>query len=204
MAVNFSVQADVVDINTDTPRSADIFLVDSNVWFWLSYPTASHSAIPYQLSDYPKYVNNSLAAGSKIYRSGLSFSELCHRIEKTEHEIYCSYVKTVEPKEYRHNFPAEHLRLFSQVEAAWGLVKSMANSLPITIDDDTTDAALNRFKTEKVDGYDLFMLEAMKNNAVVQIITDDGDFVTVPGIQVFTANRNVISAARNQGKLLSR
>jgi hypothetical protein len=83
-------------------------------------------------------------------------------------------------------------------------VKSMADSLPISIDETTTDAALSRFKTEKVDGYDLFMLEGMKKNSVVQIITDDGDFATVPGIQVFTANRNVISAARNQGKLLSR
>jgi hypothetical protein len=73
MAVNFSVQANVVDINTDTPRPADIFFVDSNVWFWLSYPTASHSAIPYQLSDYPKYVNNSLAAGSKYTDQGFLF-----------------------------------------------------------------------------------------------------------------------------------
>jgi hypothetical protein len=44
----------------------------------------------------------------------------------------------------------------------------------------------------------------MKNHGVVQVITDDGDFATVPGIQVFTANRNVISAARSQGKLLIR
>jgi hypothetical protein len=28
--------------------------------------------------------------------------------------------------------------------------------------------------------------------------------VTVPGIKVFTANRNVITAARNQGKLITR
>lgn len=35
-------------------------------------------------------------------------------------------------------------------------------------------------------------------------ITDDGDFATVPGIQVFTANRNVIIAARSQGKMLTR
>jgi len=41
----------------------------------------------------------------------------------------------------------------------------------------------------------------MKNNGVVQVITDDGDFTTVSGIQMFTANRNFITAARNQGKL---
>jgi hypothetical protein len=48
------------------------------------------------------------------------------------------------------------------------------------------------------------MLETMKNNGVIQIITDDVDFATVAGIRVFTANRNVLLAARMQGKLLSR
>ncbi|CAD5950853.1 hypothetical protein NO976_02793 [Planktothrix agardhii] len=33
---------------------------------------------------------------------------------------------------------------------------------------------------------------------------DDGDYVTVPTIRVFTANNNVISAARHQGKLVTR
>jgi len=55
-----------------------------------------------------------------------------------------------------------------------------------------------------VDGYDLFLLEAMKNNGVVQIITDDGDFSSVSGIKIFTANLNVIRAARDQGKLIKR
>lgn len=80
----------------------------------------------------------------------------------------------------------------------------MADPLTVLIDAPTTSAALNRIQTEKVDGYDLFILESMKNHGVVQVITDDGDFSTVPDIQVFTANRNVIRAARDQGKLVSR
>lgn len=80
----------------------------------------------------------------------------------------------------------------------------MADPLTLTIDATITSAALNRFQTEKVDGYDLFILESMKNKGVVQIITDDGDFASVQGIQVFTANKNVITAATNQGKLLTR
>jgi len=80
----------------------------------------------------------------------------------------------------------------------------MAEPLDVVVDDPATDAALSRLKTEKVDGYDLFILESMKNHGVVQLITDDGDFTTVSGIQVFTANRNVIIAARSQGRLLRR
>ena len=67
-----------------------------------------------------------------------------------------------------------------------------------------TAAALNRIITEKVDGYDLFFLETMEKHQLVQIIMDDGDFATVPGIQVFTGNRAVINLAGSQGKLVTR
>jgi len=52
--------------------------------------------------------------------------------------------------------------------------------------------------------YDLFYVEAMALAGLTQIITDDADFVTIPGITVFTSNRNAIELARSQGKLLKR
>jgi len=152
MAVDYTIQAEVVDIGADTPKATDAFLVDTNVWFWMAYPTAGQSAIPYQLTSYPSYVNSALGNGAKICRTGLSLAEL----------------------------------------------------LSLAVDEPTTDSALARFQNKKVDGYDLFILETMKSNAVLQVITDDGDFATVSGIQVFTANRNVISSARAQGRLLTR
>lgn len=94
--------------------------------------------------------------------------------------------------------------MVSEVEAAWGQVKSLSLPLALTVDEKATDAALDGFRTEKLDGYDLFILETMKTHGMVQIITDDGDFATVAGIRVFTANRNVLPAARTQGKLLKR
>ena len=83
-------------------------------------------------------------------------------------------------------------------------MKSLSSPLDLTVDEKATDAALDRFRTEKLDGYDLFILQTMKNHGMAQIITDDGDFATVAGIRVFTANRNVLLAARTQGKLLPR
>jgi len=204
MAINYPIQADVVDITSDMPKSSDVFIVDTNVWFWMTYPNADQSAISYQLSNYPKYVNVALGKGAKVCRTGFSLAELSHRIEKTEFEIYSAYVKPIDLKEYRHNLPTERTRIVSEVQAAWGQVKSLAEPIVLTIDEPTTDSALARFQTDKVDGYDLFILEAMKNHGVVQVITDDGDFATVSGIQVFTANRNVINSARAQGRLLAR
>jgi len=48
------------------------------------------------------------------------------------------------------------------------------------------------------------MVEAMTAAGVSQILTDDGDYCTVPNIQVFTANQRVIDAARQQARLITR
>ena len=201
MAVNYIIQAEVVDITGDTPRAEDAFLVDTNVWYWMTYTRASQSAIQYQTTNYPAYTNAALAAGARIYQSGLSLAELTHLIEKAEREIYERTNGQIGTKEYRHNFPGERTQVITEIQSAWSQVVNLADPLVSAIDNQTANAALARFQTEKVDGYDLFILESMKNHSVVQVITDDGDFATVSGIQVFTANRNVITAARNQGKL---
>lgn len=204
MAINYTVQAEVVDISADTPKAEDAFLVDTNVWYWTTYPNAT-SHIPNQISDYPGYLNNALGASAKIFHSGLTLAELSHIIEKTEREIYERNIgNSIKPKEFRHNLVGQRGRVVSEVQAAWAQVASLAEPLTVTIDSPTATAALNRLQTEKVDGYDLFILESMRNHGVVQVITDDGDFATVPGIQVFTANRNVIQAARAQGRLITR
>ena len=55
-----------------------------------------------------------------------------------------------------------------------------------------------------IDWWDPVFLEAMSKEKLIQIVTDDGDFATVSGIRVFTANKNVITAAQIQGKLVTR
>ncbi len=87
MPVQYAIKADVIDLRNDTPQQDDLFLVDSNAWYWTTYTRA--------------------------------------------------------------------------------------------------DFADTRAK-------------------VVKVITDDGDYVSVPGIQVFTAHPRVITAAQSQGKLVSR
>ena len=210
MPINYNVQAEVIDIQGDTPRDTDTFLVDSNVWYWMAYTRSSQSLRPprtYQKTDYPAYVNVALGAGARMFQCGLSLAELSHLIEKTEREIFSQGgggIRPDETKVFRHNYPTQRSSVVGEVAAAWASVKSLADPLIATIDESTTDDALTRLKTQLVDGYDLFILEAMDANQVIQIITDDGDFATVPGIQVFTSNRTVIQAAAAQGQLKTR
>jgi hypothetical protein len=85
MTVNYTVRTDVIDIRSDSPRQDDLFLVDSNVWYWTAYTRADLSdARPktYQINDYPTYINRALSAKSRLFRCGLSLAELAHLIEK--------------------------------------------------------------------------------------------------------------------------
>jgi len=189
MAINYTIQAQVVDITMDSPMAEDVFLIDTNVWYWMTYTRASQSVRPpaqYQSTNYPSYTNAALAVGAKIFQSGLTLAELTHLIERAEFEIFAMANPGVFPnpknfnKDFRHSYHAEHAQVVAEIQAAWSQVISLADPLTLTIDALTTAAALSRFQTEKVDGYDLFILEAMKHHGVVQLITDDGDFATVP------------------------
>jgi hypothetical protein len=209
MPVQYAIKAAVIDLRNDTPRQYDLFLVDSNVWYWTTYTRVNLADTPprqYQINDYPLYISKALSVKSKLLRCGLSLAELSHLIEKTELEIFARTTgfDKKKKKEYRHNNTSQRANVVTEVQTAWDQIKSMSQSLELQIDDTITDAALSRFSTQPLDGYDLFILEAISKAGVVKVITDDGDYVTVPGIQVFTANRSVIATAQNQGKLVIR
>jgi hypothetical protein len=203
----YTVRAQVIDIRRDSPRSTDAFLVDTNVWYWLAYPSAAAvpgSATPGQMSSYIAYVGQAITAGAIAYRTGVCLAELAHLIEQTERDLYAGAVAAVTTKDYRHNLPAERARVVGEVQKAWTEIKRQSQPLTLVMDDAASDAALARYATQPVDGYDLFLLEAMSAAGVAQVLTDDGDYCTVPGFQVFTANPRVIAGARSAGLLVVR
>lgn len=207
MPVNYVIRAEVVDIGRDTPLPTDRFLIDTNVWFWTTYSRASLTANPRQVTNYPTYIRKVLGSKGQIYRCNLSFAELTHSIERAELEIYnktLAFGTTVALKEYRHNHPSERVSVVGEIQSAWGQVKTMAQPLDIAIDEPNTDATVKRLPSASIDGYDLFILEAMSKHGITDVITDDGDFTTVSGIRVFTANANVLSRARARRLLIVR
>lgn len=209
MAINYTIHADVIDIRQDLPKPDDVFLVDTNAWYWLTYTRASQGDQPpksYKVNDYTSYISKALSAKSQLHRCGLSLAELAHLIERTELEIFskASGFDKNKKKEFRHNHPTERTHVIAEIQAAWGLVEIMSQTVDIQINKHTTDTALSRLSTQILDGYDLFILESIMKAGIAKVITDDGDFATVPDILVFTSNTNVLQAARTQGKLVKR
>jgi hypothetical protein len=203
VAVGYQVNAEVIDISTDQPRTSDALLVDSNVWLWMTYlgPGASTD---WRSRVYPNYIKRTRRAKAKLLRCGLSLCELAHQIEQAEFEVFQEAHPNERAKEFRHNYPLERRSVATSLRAAWRIIKSMAVPLDLTVDDRATDAATAAFESRLLDGYDLLFVHAMSAAGINQVLTDDGDYCTVPGLQLFTANRQVIEASRVQGKLLTR
>jgi PIN domain nuclease of toxin-antitoxin system len=205
--ISYKIEAKIVNIMLDAPKATDMFLVDTNVWYWMTYSRASQSDRPptqKQTTEYPNYTKAALSAKAKIFLSCLSFAELARLIEKAELDIYEATSGEIYPKEYRHNNPSERAKVIAEVKSVWGQVSSLAELITVCIDPSMITSILSRIHKELADVYDLFICESMTKNGVLQVITDDGDYATISDIQVFTANQNVINAARAQGKLLKR
>jgi len=210
MPIQYSIRSNVIDITKDNPKKTDCFLVDTNVWFWMTYTKASNipppnDPKPYQITLYPNYVSMALTSGSKLFRSGLNLSELSHIIEKAEWQIYKILNPTVKIKEFRHNLNKERSITVNEIEVSWNLVKNMSEHRDISIDDTKCCNFIQMLKGVNIDGYDAFFtIQEQTQNPNFNIITDDGDFSTIPGINVFTANRRIINLARKKGKLVIR
>jgi len=205
-----NIQANVIDIRRDTPRPSDVFFVDSNVWFWVGYSNATVN-IQHNYNqgiDYPSYLKRALAAGAKLHKCTLSFSEIAHSIERHEWEIFQALPgnSSLKLKDYRHNYPTERQNVIAEITNTWVIADSMTQgaSIAVNVDNTALATAMSQIATLELDGYDLFMLEAVRSAGMPQIITDDSDFGQVPGIQVFTANGLLLPAANAQGKLIRR
>jgi hypothetical protein len=209
MTLDLIVRADVVDIRTDAPRKNDIFLVDTNVWLWYSYPNSTTNLDPARQEDVSNYLSYLIQAalyGATLAYSGLILVELASVIERNELKTFQKAFPRTKPKEYRHNFSQERANVVKIVESAWAMVRDFAISMDLTISDTTIDAALQRFQEQSLDGYDLLHLETIiqADTGLIKVMTDDCDYCTIPEIQLFTSNSNVIEAAGAQNRLLVR
>lgn len=198
------VRAQIVDIQADTPKDTDRFLVDTNAWYWLYYPRASQNLSAFQ-APYPDYISRALKAKATLYCSALSFAELAHNIEKTEREIYANQAnRTISTKDFRYDYANQRRKVVTLITETWGDVMSVSTLLDTNLDSAFMHSSLTLFPSAGLDGYDLFMAETALKTGTTQIITDDGDYATVPGLIVFTSNRNTIQAARLAKKLIIR
>lgn len=202
------IRASVVDITTDTPTSNDGFVVDTNVWLWLLYPPLTlndSGGLKQQAINYPNYFKLGLTAKSIFYSSGLVYAELAHNIERTQKSIYDSNLaKPLDPKAYRHDYPKQRANVTGLINDAWADILSYSKLLNVNLDVSFMQETSSLFPSVGLDGYDVFTAQLATQSTITNIITDDGDFASVPGLTIFTANPRVINLAKQANKLIIR
>jgi hypothetical protein len=204
VAVNLTVRAEIIDIARYRPAAGEAFLVDTNVWWWAAYAFAPElpnekKPKPYQLSAYPDFLKRAKVAGALLHWSPLTWPELAHHIERTEFEMakYYGSPDAQNAKTYRHNDANERARVVQTIADSWGEIEALGTPLAdVVLSPSSISEAVVLQNEAALDGYDLFLALALKRSNIAGILTDDGDFATVPGIRVFTANRNVLGAKK--------
>lgn len=209
--MSITINADVVDLRRDAPLPDERFLIDTNVWFWYAYPGSQFggtSAMPYQLREYPKYVSSILKQKAHLFYSWVSLAEIADLIEWEECRIYLKRearerIANQERKAYRSNL-TERSHVIETLEETWERIQLVARPLDSQLNTEMASRILANLPKVLLGGYDLFIRDVMHQSGITNIITDDGDFTTVTGIRVFTANKHVIENARSQQKLIVR
>lgn len=90
------------------------------------------------------------------------------------------------PSEWR-KLRDTNANVVAEVTTAWCQIKDIAICAAIEVSEAIADAALQRFSTQALDGYDLLMLDAIERADIgqIKVITDDRDYAVVPDIQLY-------------------
>lgn len=203
MSQKYLVNADVIDIRHYTPSPSDKILVDTNVWFWKTYPNCSIAPNPpqaYQLDNYGAFLKKAIEARAGIYWSVFTFGELSHLIEKTEYEINAGNAQTL--KEWRHAKGVARKALISTINAAWNQVQQIGVSAKeICMGGSAAETMRKHYGKWCVDGNDLLLIHTYESTNVNFLLSDDGDFCSVGGLRLLTANQSVIKSAKEAKRL---
>ncbi|MFN7209707.1 MAG: PIN domain-containing protein [Aggregatilineales bacterium] len=197
------LRATIIDIRADAPRPSDVFLVDTNVLYWMCYSRARNpaSARRQRADAYSDYIKKARQAQSTLQLCVASLAELAHAIERDECEIYNQGLgASLSLKTYRRQKRDD---VVEQVRSAWQLAESITNGrvLPAA---PVVSKLYDTLASAAVDGYDLLIYHAALSAGIRQILTDDADYGEFADVQIFTANDSLIDLARAQNKLLRR
>lgn len=179
---------DITNVSKD-----EVFAIDTNVLVWAYYSKASspelHTPL-YQVIDYPDFIAKLISNGNRIVTTNLNITELLGVIERSEYRIYkavnsCGSLKFKDFRgmgSERANYKSEIDTVMLQINATFN------NNIEIV---DITEEKIKEFQMNvcgnKCDVFDYIVIEHLKENGIVNYVTDDKDFSTIDGINLYTS-----------------
>lgn len=199
-----------VDINSIPPN--EIFAVDTNVLLWACYNNISHNALneyvsEYQTKFYPNFIKRLIKNRNILYTTNLNISELCSLIERNEFEIYKYRTRKrfYKKKKYR-KIARERRRYKTKLDTTLRVLhETYISRVEVVVIPANYDSIFSQaIPIMTCDTFDYAVIEYLKSIGIINYISDDKDFCTIDGINLYTTyedpdHENLHSGNRNHG-----
>lgn len=183
---------DIRNIDSDLLNKEDVFAIDTNVLLWTHYSKASHPNLnkhPYQVIYYPDFIAKLLENENKLVTTVLNISELISIVEKNEFIFYkiSNSCRNMKIKEYR-KILSERAAYQQEINQMLMEIKSSYNDQIEVIDitQEKLEFFCSSIDKNKCDVFDFMVIEYLKSIGITNYISDDKDFLSIDGINLFT------------------
>lgn len=178
------------------------FYVDTNIWYKIAY-----EADPRVANLYPQVLSHLFNdVRTKLMRSKLSFSELANLIDRDSWKAYQHDHGRLSRKAYR-KISDERQLVIAAIDNCLKQVETYthdieANRFEEILNDITEANFVETLAESYLDPTDAMMINIIRENGVKNVITDDGDYLSVRDIYLFTLNRKALGYAQQENKRL--
>ncbi|PWJ88989.1 uncharacterized protein DUF1241 [Oceanotoga teriensis] len=173
------------------------FFIDTNVLFWYHYAFAKYNYNNIKIAEYqkkyPEFIEQFIEKNKNLFTSSINLSELFYRIEMTEYKLYKKNNNnpSLKLKDYR-NIEVERNKLKKTLNAIYKEIKNLYTIKDINFTNNNLLEYINEMSTHKCDVYDHAILSFIKSKKLLNVISDDSDFTSISGINVYTLNNKAI------------
>ena len=180
-----------IDVFKDINES-EVFAVDTNVLYWM-HSSFDVNARKYQTETYPQFISDLISNGNKLVTTIYNCMELLHLIEKRQLDLYnLNNSSEVRLKKFR-NDKNERIGVKEECDVVFEQVKDLYDIKKFIIEIEFLDEFIGQFENHKCDNFDYNTLKYYYSENIKNIITDDQDFISFPGINIYTANKTIIN-----------
>lgn len=200
------VNAHVVDLRRHQPQPTLKYVLDTNVWLDLTYARhslTSSERVRKRAEVHSEFVKAALDTKTQLLWSAISFAEMAHVIEKSEFEIAKHDGTEIDSLKKFRGQKNSRLKTLQHIKASLLQVESLGAGIPLAITMSDLPNIYADFANSHVDGYDSLLISSALAAGYSHIVTDDADFISWPGLTVYTCNEFALHVAQNSGKLVS-
>lgn len=179
----------------DEVDPSEVFAVDTNVLYWM-HSSFDVNAKKYQTDIYPQFISDLIDNGNKLVTTIYNCMELLHLIEKRQLDLHnINNSSTIRLKNFRNN-AKERLDVKNECDVVFEQIKELYDIRKFVIEIEALDEFIQQFEKHKCDNFDYNTLKYYREENIKNIITDDQDFISFSGINVYTANRTIINKVK--------